>query len=278
MFVLSKNHRYKVLNEVNDGAQGTVYQVKDRHTGQICALKTYTALHTAKQKTAFNTEVHALKKLKHIPGVLQLYDTWRTYNEGFIVSELCSGSLDPLTYGKLTLDEVREVAQFLIKTLRSIHAEGVQHNDVKPSNILRLSVPTNQEHYRLCDFGLSFIDSDSQSTAKATERFRGTLDYLAPECLDHKMPAVFGSTDIWSLGVSLYELATGHVPFYHDAISVTVHLISSSEPNYALITDVKLTEFLKHMLIKSPTERATLDFLEHHPYLLNVSPTTVEKQ
>lgn len=270
MYVLCKNLRYKVIRELDDGAQGTISQILDRQSGQLYAMKEFNHLHKPKQYRAFEVEVHCLHNLKHIDGVLQLCDTWRTYDKGYMVTELCNGSLDPEKYGKLPLDEVRSVAQFMVRTLECVHALGVQHNDVKPANILRHATSTNKEKYRLCDFGLAY---ENFHVEVGSERMRGTLDYIAPECLTSTLTPSFGKADVWSLGVSLYELATGVVPFFNDSYSETVRRIRRSVPDFSLIEDPTFVDFLQQSLRKDPDERATIEQLKCHPYLCPTSPS-----
>jgi len=268
MYVLSKNHRYKILQSLKKGGQASIYQCKDRHTGRVVALKIYKGLHRTRTKTDFETEVKALQIVQPNHGVVQLLDTWRTYNDGYLALELCSGSLDPLIYGALQPLEVREVAQFLVRVVSQLHSAHIQHNDIKPDNILRcspVSGSSNQEHYRLCDFGLCYIGVDHQPSAN----FRGTLDYLAPELVDdNHVSAVFGASDIWALGVSLFELSTGHVPFYHKSPTTTMELIIHTDVDYSAIQDPVFIDFLKQTFIKSPLDRATIEQLKCHPYLL----------
>jgi len=266
MFVLSRKLRYKTLCTLDQGSQGCVQQVLDRHTGQVCAIKVYAGLQHKKQKTAFSTEVDCLQSLREVPGVLHLFDTWRTYDQGFLVTELCNGSLDPEVYGKLPPQEVKEVAQFLWRTLKALHDRGFQHNDVKPANILRI-VPdrVNPEPYRLCDFGLAF---NVQKTSLVNE-LRGTIDYLAPECAGLKTtgPPILGKPDVWSWGVTLFELYTGRVPFFKDSINETLDEICLREPDLTLIKDHDLVDLLHKVFVKSPQDRPTLASLESHPYL-----------
>ncbi len=269
MYVLCRGHRYKVVKRVADGAQGSVSQVHDRHTGQLCALKIFRNLTRPKMREAFRVEVEALQRLKDVPGVLHLYDTWRTYNEGFVVTELCNGSLDPPTFGTLTLEDLRGVAQFLVRTLRSVHERGVQHNDVKPANVLRIGTRDQPECYRLCDFGMATFDGQCPT-------YCGTLDYLAPECFftaDTK--PLFGQADVWSMGVTLYELCTGAVPFYDESHSRTQHNICEASPRMEAVTqcDHQLSDFIQATLVKDPNQRARLDRLACHPFL--VPPATV---
>jgi serine/threonine protein kinase len=269
VYVLSRKLRYKVLKDIDEtGAQAAVYQALDKHTNQPCALKVYDDLQNQAKQTAFDTEVESLHKLRSLPGVIQLYDTWRSYRHGFLVLELCSGSLDPMIYGKLNPTEVQEVALFLAQTLNSIHKKGIQHNDIKPANILRLpSKSKKNEMYRICDFGLA---SKVSTENFILQEFRGTVDYVAPECIKAKAgaPGIIGTPDVWSFGATLYELYTGNVPFYKDSVAETMLSITKTEPDYSFILDVNLLDLLKQVFVKDPLLRPSFQqLLCQHPYL-----------
>jgi serine/threonine protein kinase len=268
MFILSPGLRYKMVKLIDEGSQGKVHQALDRHTGDLVALKVYHRMKETVQRNGFDSEVSALRSLRPVPGVLQLYDTWKTYDQGYLVTELCNGSLDPELYGKIESWEVREVGQFLLRTLDWIHQKGYQHNDVKPANILRItSTGQNSESYRLCDFGLSIRWQDREKI----QDFRGTVDYIAPEYLNKEeiLPSgecFRGKVDIWSAGVSLYELYTGTVPFYQSHVDDTLDDIQNKEPDYTLIHDPELKSLLQLMLLKDPEKRPTAQELLSHRY------------
>lgn len=270
--ILSRQHRYEILYELSHGAQGIIHVVQDRYSKQRYALKTFYNIHDSgnqEKKRAFYKEVHALRILHDIPGVIKIHDSWRSYQHGFIVLELCLTSLDPnILKRTLPVEEIQSIAKCMLRTLQAMHCAGIQHNDIKPSNILKVYTHTltvTKEKYRLCDFGLS---SENPTTVN---RCQGTLVYIPPEYMDDdSLPFVMGASDVWSLGITLYELAVGQVPFYDSSPAQTMRLIVNCKPDYAPVQELDSTlyDFISCMLIKDPSQRSTIKNLSSHSFVV----------
>jgi hypothetical protein len=207
--------RYRVLASVGRGAIAEVVRARDEQTGAEIALKIlYPHLReSAAVVERFRREVEIVRRIAH-PNVLAIHDVVERDDQLFLVMDYHPGGdlADRLARkGRLSAEEVRELAAQLCGGLAAAHRAGVVHRDVKPSNVLcgagaGLDV-------RLCDFGLArATELSGLTTANAV---LGTPEYMAPEVVTdgHADPR----SDIYSLGVMLFEAATGKLPFYGDS-------------------------------------------------------------
>lgn len=162
------------------------------------------------------------------------------------------GSLEDLlrAKGKLSVEEAVEMTVGILKGLEHLHESGIIHRDLKPANIL-----LNGKTPRLTDFGISrIISSDSLS-----ETVSGTWAYMAPECFDGKRNI---QTDIWSIGVILYRMLTGNLPFPRKEQTALIGSIIMSEPNFSIVENLPfLRRILSKILSKNPSIRYENQFL-----------------
>jgi tRNA A-37 threonylcarbamoyl transferase component Bud32 len=211
--------RYRVLAPVGRGAIAEVVRARDERTGAEVALKIlYPHLReSAAVVERFRREVEIVSKISH-PNVLAIHDVVDSDGQLFLVMDYHPGGdlADRLAARRaLAADEVRDLAAQLCGALAAAHRAGVVHRDVKPSNVLCGAGPRLQLQLdvRLCDFGLArTVELSGLTTANAV---LGTPEYMAPEVVvdGHADPR----SDIYSLGVMLFEAATGRLPFYGDS-------------------------------------------------------------
>jgi serine/threonine protein kinase len=202
--------RYTLETEIASGGMGTVWRARDEVLGRPVAVK---VLHDRLARDPellerFRMEAVAAARLSH-PAVVRVFDTGVDSGTCFIVMELCQGdTLQRLLQdeGPLTPGEAGDVAASVLQGLAHAHREGVVHRDIKPSNIL---VDRNGM-VKVTDFGIAkaaFAEED----LTATGNLLGTARYLAPEQVQGGRPD--GRTDLYAMGVVLYEMLTGRVPF-----------------------------------------------------------------
>ncbi len=207
--------RYRVLGPVGRGAIAEVVRARDEQTGAEVALKIlYPHLReSAAVVERFRREVAIVRRIAE-PHVLAIHEVVESDGQLFLVMDYHPGGdlADRLARKRaLDADEVRELAAQLCGALAAAHRAGVVHRDVKPSNVL--CGPDARLDVRLCDFGLArAADFSGLTTANAV---LGTPEYMAPEVVTdgHADPR----SDIYSLGVMLFEAATGRLPFYGDS-------------------------------------------------------------
>ena len=199
--------RYRVVALLGRGGMGEVYRADDLTLGQRVALKFLPAdrLENANWRDQFYAEVRMARQVSH-PSVCRVYDVGESEGRLFLSMEFVDGedlaSL-LLRIGRLPDDKAVEVAQQLCSGLAAAHRSGVLHRDLKPSNVMI----DGKGRARITDFGLAIAASEAdQQTGHA-----GTPGYLAPELLDGGAPSI--QSDVYALGLVLYELFTGKKAF-----------------------------------------------------------------
>ncbi len=201
--------RYEVVRELGRGGMATVYLARDRESGSEVALK---VLHRGLREDAlvvsrFKREMTAARRIRH-PAVIAIYDLIDTPECLCLVLEHhpgrdCKRLLRER--GKLPAEEVLAIARQVLGALSAAHAEGIVHRDVKPHNVLL----DDRGAVKLADFGVARVDDALGLTRQTT--VVGTPEYMAPEMLSS--PLADGRADLYGLGVTLYELVAGVLPY-----------------------------------------------------------------
>ena len=215
-----------------EGGMGEVYLAEDAKLERQVALK-FLPRHLTADKEArerFEREAKAAAALNH-PNIVTVHEIGEhegqvfiamEYVEGRTLKELISGDLSPITHHPLPITQVIEIASQIASGLAAAHAKGIVHRDVKPQNIL---VDRNN-HVKILDFGLAKLKGVSPLTKESSTL--GTVHYMSPEQTMGK--EVDQRTDIWSLGVVLYEMLTGKLPFKGDYEQAVIYSILNEEP------------------------------------------------
>ena len=209
---------YEIVSVLGEGGMGIVYEARQENPRRLVALKVIRrgASIDEQQVKMFRREELALAQLKH-PGIASIYDAGRT-NEGqhFFAMELVRGiPLNSFIDKQKKHGDTKNRLNLFLKICSAInyaHQSGIIHRDLKPSNIL---VQENAE-VKVLDFGLAKItDSDVTMMTLATEagRIQGTLAYMSPEQARGNPAAVDLRTDVYALGVIMYEMLTGKRPY-----------------------------------------------------------------
>ncbi|MGD2186266.1 MAG: serine/threonine-protein kinase [Desulfobacterales bacterium] len=219
--------RYEIIKELGHGAMGTVYLGKDPSINREVAIKTLSYADVELQqlnevKDQFFREAEAAGKLTH-PNIVTIYDVGEDHDMAYIAMELLIGK--DLTHfcqkgTLLPIQRVLGVVASVAKALNYAHQQGVVHRDIKPANIILLE----NEQIKVADFGIARIMASSTKTQ--TGVIFGTPNYMSPEQVAGKK--VDGRSDLFSLGVVLYELLSGEKPFKGDSITTLMYAITNN--------------------------------------------------
>lgn len=260
------DERFEVLAQVGSGGMGTVYRVRDRRDGRVLALKMLAAGDeaSAAAQHRFKREFRALARLSH-PNIVAVHDhgTWQgrlyfsmDFVEGRSLRELADHDRPLARTGPHAfaayLKRLADLFCQILDTLDYVHRQGIVHRDMKPTNVL----VTADGSVRVMDFGLAW-DVESSVAITRVGTLMGTVAYMSPEQaqgrrLDHR-------ADLYSVGIMLYELATGERPFAH-ANPVTLvrkHIVERPLPPTRLVPELPeaLEAVILRLLEKDPVDR-----------------------
>lgn len=248
--------RYRLLRRLARGGMGDVYEATDLHLDRTVAVKLVrTDLNDdIRILNRFRREAEAIAALSH-PKVVSVFDVGQDETLGpYIVMELIEGwSLQSLLrgHGRLAPDRARSIAIDVCDALTYIHAAGVVHRDLKPGNVML----TRDGHVKVLDMGIARVGTATPLTSSGG--LFGTVEYISPE--QAKGIEIDERSDIYSLGVLLYEMLTGAPPFSDDqAISVAYkHIEEQPQDPATIVRDLprRLADVVLQCLEKDPAAR-----------------------
>lgn len=236
---LTSISRYRIIEKLGSGGMGDVFLAEDTKLGRKVALKLL-ALELTQNRdrlSRFDQEAYAASALNH-PNILTIYEMGDEDGRHFIATEFIDGITlrKRLSGTPMDLAEVLEVAIQVASALDEAHAAGIVHRDIKPENIMI----RRHGHVKVLDFGLAKLterpdthETDTEAVTRALVQtdagvVLGTSQYMSPEQARGK--PVDGRTDIWSLGVVLYEMVSGRAPFTGETKTDIIVNIARSDP------------------------------------------------
>ncbi|MEK7483928.1 MAG: serine/threonine-protein kinase, partial [Planctomycetota bacterium] len=239
---------YQILEELGRGGMGAVYKVYHPHLQQTFALKVLIAGESASEKTLkrFHREVQTLAKLKH-PGVIQIYDSGQEKNQHYFAMEFVDGkTLKEFLEGEPSLREKIEMFQKILNALFYAHEQGIIHRDLKPENVFvsREGTP------KIGDFGLA---KDTQEDEKLTlsGAILGTLRYMSPEQARGDTRHIDKRSDLYAMGVCLYEALLGQIPYISRNAQQLLEKICGQDPIPPSHLNKHIHRDLEAILLKS---------------------------
>lgn len=222
--------RYTIENQLGKGAMGAVYRGVDPRINRVVAIKTlnlqqeFEAEELEQVKERFFHEAEVAGRLNH-PHIVTIYDVGEDHGLGYIAMELVDGH-DMRRYtrkeGLLPINRIMEMAAQIAEALDFAHRNGVVHRDIKPSNIM---LDKTGRQVKVADFGIARIGSSGKTR---TGTVLGTPPYMSPEQLSGR--PLDGRSDLFSLGVVLFELVSGRRPFEGDTVATLMTRIAN-EPH-----------------------------------------------
>jgi serine/threonine protein kinase len=259
--------RYTVDAEIGRGGMGVVYRARDGRLGKTVAVKvlSQTSSLSPDSRARFRQEARAAAILNH-PSIVNVFDFAEQDGVPFIVYEYVEGTrLDTLIAGRnLTETRVIEIGGQLAGALAYAHERGILHRDIKPQNV----IVTPEGRAKILDFGLAkrarlefvpevseTIDTKSENLSFETARGTvvGTVQYMSPEQIGGEQ--LDGRSDIFSLGIVLYEMITGSNPFRGDSFASTIGKIVSPEAPAIPATSMRVSPELQEIVRRSLQKR-----------------------
>ena len=267
--------RYELIERIGEGGMAVVYKAKDRLLNRFVAIKILKPEFTKDMKVieSFRRESQAAASLSH-PNIVNVYDVGKEGNIYYIVMELIEGNvLSDIIREEGALEPRRAVAiaKQVASALSVAHKNQIIHRDVKPHNILI----TKEGVAKITDFGIAKAMSSSTMTANQTGTIMGSVHYFSPE--QARGGYVDEKSDIYSLGIVMYEMLTGKVPFdAENPVAVAVmhmneEITPPSQVNPSISPDVesivmKATAKYQVNRYKTADEMITaLSLVNYHP-------------
>src|SRR5437870_10031105 len=260
---------YTILSRIGSGGMAEVYLAQDSRLGRKIALKLLPVsfANDAERVRRFRQEASAVSALNH-PNILTLHEVGQTDSAHFIATEFIDGETlrQRLTRAQIPLAEAIDITIQIASALSAAHVAGIVHRDIKPENIMI----RRDGYVKVLDFGIAKL-TEQTGPAEAADpegatkillnttpgMIMGTVTYMSPE--QARGIAVGASTDIWSLGVVLYEMLTGHKPFEGRTMSHVIVSILEQEPaplaQYMQPAPDDLQRIVKRALHKERDER-----------------------
>ncbi|OMJ82739.1 hypothetical protein SteCoe_16508 [Stentor coeruleus] len=255
---------FNLLDELGRGSFGIVYKVEKKNTKEIFAMKCLSkiALKRQRQLKYAISECKIMKILKH-PFVLTMHYAFQTAQSLYMILEMCpNGDLLGLIekYTKVSEDVVSFYVAETILALEYLHSLDIVYRDLKPANILIDS----EGHAKLADFGLA--KEDIKNTPAMT--LAGSPAYLPPEIVDSK--GASPASDIYSLGVMVYELLTGNLPYYNQDIELLFNSIKKDKINFPKYLSNEAKDLITSLMQKKASKRPGISQIKKFPFFKKI--------
>ena len=236
--------RYKIIEEVGSGIWATVYQVQDTRSKKTYALKHFHKLTNAEFYQKFSAEnMHQITKLRH-PNLLHVHDFGNFDDNIYCLSEYFNGKiLSKFKFSKSNIDLLYEIIVQTCYGIGALHNQNILHKDLKPTNIV-YQIQNNHPVVKVLDYGFYKIGSEKKS-----QKINQNLPYIAPEIYTDKL--VNEASDFYSLGMILYKVTTGTLPYSTEQLA---NVVSGDHfdifPKFPREINPEIPEKLENLILK----------------------------
>ena len=269
---------YTFIKELGHGSYCHVYRCQSNSSGNVYACKKFIKKYI-KNEGRIKTEIDLLRETDH-PNIIKLYDTFEDKEFLYLIMEECNGgelfqrlAENAKNNKNYTEKDAAMIMKQILQAVNYLHSHGVCHRDLKPENILFSSMDANSQ-IKIIDFGLSKVLKQIDQIMKGEV---GTLYYMAPEVIMGKYNE---KCDVWSCGVILYILLSGHPPFYSKNEDKLKQKICSMNYNFDLPVFSTISEdakeLIKKILVKDD-ERPTIAEILKSPWVKENAPRASKK-
>ena len=258
--------KYRIISEIAHGGMGTVYRAEQIHLSREVAIK---VLRFKNQTDAedkeflgrFRAEAAILARIRH-PNAVSVYDFGFVAGFPYLVMELIEGDSLRKTIrdgNRLSLELILRIGEQVCSAIHHAHSQGVIHRDLKPDNILLSTLADGSEHATVLDFGIAKIisgENSAETPLTETGVLVGTPQYMSPEQI--RSQPLDARSDIYALGLILYELLSGKLPFSSDsAVGLAMKHLSESPPPLATQNlHVPIPEELESLILSCLEKKA----------------------
>jgi len=248
--------RYEIMNIIGEGGMAIVYRALDHRLNRYVAVKIMRSEMATDEdfRRRFNAESQAVAMLSH-PNIVAVYDVSRSEAMEYIVMELIDGITLKQYMDKRGMLAWREAVHFskqIAKALSQAHERGIIHRDIKPQNIMLLRDGT----IKVADFGIAALESEVEE--KPDGQAIGSIHYIAPEQARGESPDA--RSDIYSLGVLMYEMLTGNVPYSGDTLGEIAIKHMQSAPVSPREVNPEIPEDLERITLKAMASRIDMRY------------------
>jgi serine/threonine-protein kinase len=253
--------RYEIVRLLGEGGMGAVYQARQVAMDRMVALKLILAelVRSPAAAARFHREMKLTAKIEH-PNTIRVYDFGETEGQLFLTMELLRGvpmSSALAEAGRFDLPRIVRIATQVARALAAAHSEGVVHRDLKPDNVMLIEQYGERDVVKVLDFGIAKSLDQEDTGMTSTGAVVGTPAYMSAE--QAMGQAVDQRSDLYSLGVMLYEMASGRVPFQAPALTamLVAHATETPAPLMHTAPDVHpgLSALVDELLRKDPAAR-----------------------
>lgn len=247
------NNRYQIIKKIGSGGMAKVYRAQDKFLNRQVALKMINPISPLDDliKERFIQEIKAVARIRH-PNVISIYDVFIDKKQWCLVFELLEGKTLKEYLNSCSIIGIAQVIMIMKEVLKGVnacHQVGIIHRDLKPENIML----TTSGAIKVLDFGIAVIDD--YEVKKHANQVVGSMKYIAPEVVRFQKPTI--QSDIYALGIILFELLVGKPPFFHKnpQILATKHI---KEP-MPLISEINsnIPQSLENIILKATCKSLT---------------------
>ena len=262
--------RYQIINIIGYGGMSVVYGAYDMKSGDPCALKMFddssceTEEERKEAKRRFLNEIATMSKLSH-PNIVNIKDVSKDGEPLYFVMEYIEANNLKLRIndcGALSPEEILDYAEQILRALIHTHKHGIVHCDIKPHNIMLL----NNGQIKLTDFGIARFVNSKENVESDTAV--GTAYYISPEQASGKK--IDQRSDIYSLGVMMYEMATGRLPFMASDTSTVSKMHIENKPTRPGVFNQELPTGLEQIILRAMEKTPFMRFKDAEEMLRDV--------
>ncbi len=258
-------HHYRITEKLGEGSMGEVYLADDLKLERKLALK-FLPTHLTRDKgniKRFEREAQAAASLNH-PNLITIYEINEFEEQLYIAMEYVEGKSirEELDKGLMPVNRAIHIFMQICRGLDRAHQADIVHRDIKPANILI----AENDQVKILDFGLALLEGKSRITKGGM--ILGTLAYMSPE--QHRGESVDHRSDIWSLGVLLYEMLTNRLPFRGDYEQAMLYDILNNDPEPVQSARKNIPEILHHITKKMLQKKISARYQNVHDILADL--------